>query len=97
MFGKLKEKWKVNWFQFALIFTTFALGGSLCAKVGNWLLTFFLSESNVFYWIIYIPLISMLWPICVLADSIPLGQYSFFIDYLKKIGQKIGLFIKDKD
>ena len=52
MFAKLKEKWNVNWFQFVLIFTTFALGGSLCAKAGNWLLSYFLAESDVLYWII---------------------------------------------
>jgi hypothetical protein len=93
MFGKLKDKWNVNWFQFVLIFTTFALGGSLCAKAGNWLLSYFLTESSVFYWIIYIPLISLLWPICVLLVSIPFGQFRFFINYLKNIGKKLG-FIK---
>ena len=91
MFAKLKEKWKVNWFQFVLIFTTFALGGSLCAKIGNWILTFFLTESNILYWIIYIPLISLLWPMCVLLVSIPFGQFKFFINYLKSIGRKLGI------
>ena len=91
MFGKLKEKWNVNWFQFVLIFTTFALGGSLCAKAGNWLLGYFLAESDILYWIIYIPLISLLWPMCVLLVSIPFGQFRFFVNYLKKIAVKLGL------
>lgn len=89
MFTKLKNKWKVNWWQFALIFTTFALGGSLCARAGNWLLSFAVSEKNVLYWILYIPLITLLWPLCVLLISIPLGQFYFFSNYLKRIWGKI--------
>lgn len=89
MFTKLKNKWKVNWWQFALIFTTFALGGSLCARAGNWLLSFAVSEKNVLYWILYIPLITLLWPLCVLLISIPLGQFTFFSNYLKRIWGKI--------
>lgn len=89
MFARLKEKWKVNWLQFVLIFTTFALGGSLCARAGNWLLSFLLTEKSVLYWIIYIPLITVLWPLCVLAVSIPLGQFRFFSNYLKRIWGKI--------
>ncbi|HEX4958308.1 MAG TPA: hypothetical protein VFV46_09035, partial [Lacibacter sp.] len=46
MFAKLKEKWKVGWFQFILIFTTFALGGSLCARAGSWLLQLVFDEKN---------------------------------------------------
>lgn len=89
MFIKLKTKWKVNWWQFALIFTTFALGGSLCARAGNWLLSFAVSEKNVLYWILYVPLITILWPLCVLLISIPLGQFTFFSNYLKRIWGKI--------
>jgi hypothetical protein len=89
MFGKLKQKWKVNWLQFTLIFCTFALGGSGCAKLGSWLLSFILTEKSVVYWIIYVPLITLLWPICVLLISIPLGQFKFFSNYLKRIWVKI--------
>lgn len=89
MFVKLKEKWKVSWFQFALIFITFALGGSSCAKVGNWLLNFIITEKSLLYWTIYVPLVTLLWPICVLIISIPLGQFSFFKNYIKRIITKI--------
>lgn len=89
MFQKLKNKWKVSWLEFVLIFITFAIGGSACARIGNWLLNFFLSEKNVLYWIIYVPLITLLWPICVIIISVPLGQFSFFKNYLQRIWQKI--------
>jgi len=89
MLHRLKQKWNVSWGRFALIFLTFALGGSTCAKVGNWLLSFILTEKNAWYWIIYVPLVTVLWPLCVLAISIPLGQFSFFSNYLKRMGRKI--------
>ena len=89
MFEQLRKKWNVSWWQFALIFTTFALGGSLCARAGSWVLGSVLAEKNWIYWILYIPLISLLWPICVVLISIPLGQYRFFINYLGRIWKKI--------
>lgn len=91
MFEKLKDKWQVGWLQFSLIFITFALGGSLCARIGNILLTHFLPEESVLYWILYIPLVTVLWPLSVLLISIPLGQYHFFRAYIKKIALRIGL------
>ncbi len=91
MFKKLKEKWGVSWLRFALIFTTFALGGSLCAKVGSMILGTLFAEKDVLYWIVYIPAMTIVWPFCVLLVSVPLGQYSFFINYLKKMGQRMGI------
>jgi len=89
MFQQLRKKWNVSWWQFTLIFTTFALGGSLCARGGSWILGVVIPEKNWLYWIFYVPLITMLWPICVLVISIPLGQFRFFIDYLSRIWKKI--------
>lgn len=94
VFAKLKEKWKVGWFQFIIIFTTFALGGSLCARTGSFILNWLLPEKNVWYWIVYVPLVTLIWPLCVLLVSIPLGQFRFFMGYLKKMGVKMGL-VKD--
>lgn len=91
MIKKLQDKWKVKGWQLVLILTTFALGGSLCARVGNWLLSFVLSEKNLLYWIMYVPLITLLWPICVLLISIPLGQFRFFKNYLHRVAIKTGI------
>ncbi|HMZ45924.1 MAG TPA: hypothetical protein PLU36_03900 [Chitinophagaceae bacterium] len=89
MFHKLKEKWNVNWLQFTLIFTTFALGGSSCAKLASYILQLFLSEKDFIYWIIYLPMVTILWPICVIIISIPLFQFPFFKNYLKKMWTRI--------
>ncbi|MFN9710789.1 MAG: hypothetical protein ACK55K_05210 [Bacteroidota bacterium] len=89
MFGRLRKKWNVNWWQFTLIFTTFALGGSLCARAGSWVLESLIPLKTTLYWILYIPLISLLWPACVLLISIRLGQFRFFYNYLGRIWKKI--------
>jgi hypothetical protein len=89
MFKKLKEKWQVSWWRFTFIFITFAIGGSSCAKIASIILQYFISEKDFVYWIIYVPLVTILWPICVIIVSIPLGQFNFFKNYLKKMWLKI--------
>ncbi|HEX6914507.1 MAG TPA: DUF6787 family protein, partial [Chitinophagaceae bacterium] len=89
MLHRLKERWQVSWPRFVLIFITFALGGSACARAGSWLLSLVFSEKNIAYWLLYIPIISILWPLSVLLISIPLGQFRFFRKYLSKMGARI--------
>jgi uncharacterized membrane protein YwzB len=91
MFEKLKNKWGVTGTQLTLILVTFAIGGSLCAKAGGFLLGLIFSEKGLGYWILYIPILTILWPSCVIFISIFTGQYRFFISYLQKIGKKMGL------
>ncbi len=89
MFKRLKEKWNVSWLQFTLIFCTYALGGSSCARLGTYLLSLLNLDKSLLYYIIYIPLITFLWPICVILISIPLGQFFFFKNYLIRIWKKM--------
>jgi hypothetical protein len=35
-------------------------------------------------------LVTALWPLMVLAISIPFGQFRFFRSYIKKLGEKMG-------
>jgi formyltetrahydrofolate-dependent phosphoribosylglycinamide formyltransferase len=91
MFQRLKQKWKVNGLQLALIIITFAIGGSLTGYAGRKLLNLFAIEKNWLWILIYILLICLLWPPAVLLVSIPFGQYRFFNRYIKKIGKRIGL------
>jgi formyltetrahydrofolate-dependent phosphoribosylglycinamide formyltransferase len=90
MFEKLKQRWKVNGLNLALIITTFALGGSLCGYAGRKLLALTNIEKGVLWIILYILLITLLWPLCVLVISIPLGQFSFFKKYILKIAGRFG-------
>jgi formyltetrahydrofolate-dependent phosphoribosylglycinamide formyltransferase len=89
MFQKLKARWKVNSINLLLILTTFALGGSLCGWAGRKLLLITGLEKGVVWFVLYIILITLLWPLCVLLISIPLGQFAFFKNYIRKIWKKI--------
>ena len=89
MLHRLKNKWQVSWFQFTLIFTTFALGGSMCGYLGRLLLSYANLDKNLLYFVLYVTVVTILWPFCVLAISIPFGQFSFFKRYLGRIKDKM--------
>lgn len=89
MFRRLKEKWGLSWPRFALVFSTFALGGSLCGYAGKRLMGLTGIDKSVFYYILYILLVTLIWPACVLIVSIPMGQFPFFRNYLVKIWRRV--------
>ena len=91
MFENLKKKWKVTGLQLALIITTFAVGGSLTGYAAKKIMNLLSVQQDWLWAIVYILLIIILWPLAVLIVSIPLGQFSFFIKYIRKIGAKVGL------
>ncbi|HLF47352.1 MAG TPA: DUF6787 family protein [Chitinophagaceae bacterium] len=91
MFDRLKQKWKVSGLQLFLILSTFALGGSLTGFVGKKIMNLLSIEQDWIWAIIYILLITLIWPVAVLLVSIPLGQFRFFKVYIRKIGIKIGV------
>jgi hypothetical protein len=85
MFKKLQQKWKVNGINLFLILCTFALGGSLCGFLGRKILGFTALEKGIIWFVVYIVLITILWPLTVIIVSVPLGQFAFFKKYLQKI------------
>lgn len=85
MLKKLQERWKVNLVNLILIILTFALGGSLCGWAGRKILLFTNLEKGVVWILLYIILVTLLWPLCVLLISIPFGQFGFFKKYISKI------------
>jgi hypothetical protein len=89
MLKKLQEKWKVGIGRLILIIATFALGGSLCGYLGRKLLGFTDMEKGVLWILLYILLITLLWPLCVIVISIPLGQFAFFKNYIRKVFARI--------
>src|SRR5688500_3727259 len=91
MFQRLQKKWKVNGLQLALILCTFAIGGSLTGFTGRKLMGLIPFEQNWIWIIIYILIVTILWPFAVLLVSIPFGQYRFFTGYLKKMGRRMGV------
>lgn len=97
MFKKLKAHWKVNDINLLLIITTFALGGSLCGYAGRKILLLTDLEKGVAWFILYILLITILWPLCVILVSIPLGQFAFFKRYIRKVWLKMSGHAAEKD
>jgi formyltetrahydrofolate-dependent phosphoribosylglycinamide formyltransferase len=85
MFEKLKQHWKVNGLSLVLIITTFALGGSLCGYAGRKLMALTAIDKGFLWVVLYILLITLLWPLAVLLVSIPFGQFNFFKKYIGKI------------
>lgn len=85
MFEKLKQRWKVNGLNLALIITTFALGGSLCGYAGRKILAATGMEKGALWVVVYIIILTLLWPLAVLLVSYPLGQFGFFKKYIGRI------------
>ena len=94
MFNGLRKKWKVGGIQLALIIFTFAIGGSLTGFTGKKIMNELNIELDWLWAIIYILLITIIWPMMVVIVSIPLGQYRFFTGYIRKIGEKMGMVKK---
>ena len=91
MFERLRKKWKVGGLQLALILLTFAIGGSLTGFVGKKIMNWLAIQQDWLWAVIYILLVTIIWPLAVIIVSIPFGQFSFFTRYIKKIGAKMGI------
>lgn len=89
MFKRLQQKWKVSGGRLFLILCTFALGGSLTGYVARRLMPLLSIEHPVVYLVIYIIIVTLLWPLMVLLVSLPLGQAPFFRHYLQRLGRKL--------
>ena len=96
MLKRLQEKWKVNALQLVLILCTFAIGGSLTGWVGKKIMNARAIGQDWLWAIVYILLVTLIWPLAVIIVSIPFGQFSFFIKYIRKIGVKMGLVKPEK-
>jgi formyltetrahydrofolate-dependent phosphoribosylglycinamide formyltransferase len=89
MFDGLRKKWKVNGLQLTLILCTFAIGGSATGYAARKLITLFAIEQRWLWIIIYILLVTLIWPVAVYLISFPFGQSRFFTKYLQKIGKRM--------
>jgi len=96
MFEKLRKRWKVNGLQLVLILCTFAIGGSLTGFVAKKIMNLLLIQADWLWAIIYIFLLTVIWPMMVLLVSIPFGQFRFFSNYTRKLGEKLGIMRDQK-
>jgi hypothetical protein len=85
MLERLQKKWNVDGWRLLLILITFAVGGSLTGYVGKKILNMIEIESTVLYVLLYIIIMTLIWPVMVLFVSILTGQLSFFRSYLARM------------
>jgi hypothetical protein len=91
MFGRLQKKWGVGPVRLTLIFCTFAVGGSACASIARRLMDLLGVEITGWGIVLYIVLVTVLWPFTVLLISVFFGQFRFFTAYLGRMGRRMGL------
>jgi TM2 domain-containing membrane protein YozV len=91
MFNRLQQKWKVSAGRVGLILCTFAIGGSLTGYAGRKLMNLFAIDTQWLWILVYVLVVTILWPLAVLLVSIPFGQFRFFTAYLKKMGTRMGI------
>lgn len=92
MFDRLQKKWGVSGIRFVLIFCVFAIGGSLTGILAKKLMPYLDPDQTVVYWIVYLVIVTFIWPFCILLVSLAFGQFPFFWEYEKKLWR----FIKGK-
>jgi formyltetrahydrofolate-dependent phosphoribosylglycinamide formyltransferase len=91
MFNKLLQKWKVSPLQLVLILCTFAIGGSLTGLAARKIIGWWEIEHQLLWIMIYLMLVTLLWPVAVMTVSVPFGQYGFFSRYLVKMAGRMGV------
>lgn len=91
MFEKLRRRWGVGPGRLVLILCTFAIGGSLCGYAARNLMLLLDVESGFLWWFLYVILVTVLWPVCVILVSILFGQFSFFRQYLGRLFRRMGM------
>ena len=94
MFERLQSKWNVSGPQLFLVLCVFAIGGSATGYFGKIIMTWLSIERGWLWTLIYILIVTLIWPITVLAVSILFGQFAFFSQYLRRLGSRIGILKK---
>ena len=89
MFEGLKKKWNVGPQRLFFIILSFALGGTACGVIGKQIMKLTGLEKNFIYFFIYIVVITLLWPFCVIIISSIFGEYVFFKKYVSALLHKI--------
>jgi len=89
VFSRLQQKWKVSGIRLTLILCTFAIGGSATGWLGKKIMNGLAIQQDWLWGVVYIVLMTLLWPLMVLVVSIPFGQFNFFRNYIRKLGEKL--------
>ena len=95
MIKKIQKIFKVeSSSRLVVIFTVFAITGSLSVYLGEYVLLFFFSETlekNFFYWSMRILIIFPLYQILLIIVGSIFGEFKYFWEMEKKILRRFGL------
>lgn len=91
MLNKLQKRWKVNAFQLVLVLSVFTIGGSLSGWVGKRIMDLLHLQNRVLWLVVYIMVLTIIWPAMVFLVSIPFGQVRFFKKYIRKMAIRMRL------
>ena len=91
MFKRLQEKWKVGPLQIIFIIICFAVGGTVTAFAAKKIMNVLLIRQDWLWAIIYIGLVTIIWPIAVVTVSLFFGQFTFFSGYVLRLLRKLGV------
>ena len=95
MIKKIQKIFKVeSSSRLVVIFTVFAITGSLSVYIGEYVLLFFFSETlekNFFYWSMRILIIFPLYQILLIIVGSIFGEFKYFWEMEKKILRRFGL------
>jgi formyltetrahydrofolate-dependent phosphoribosylglycinamide formyltransferase len=91
MFKRLQQKWKVGPWQISLIIICFAIGGSATGFAAKKIMNLLSVQQDWLWAIVYILLVTIIWPLAVIVVSIFFGQFKFFSGYVGRLGAKVGL------
>jgi len=91
IFERLQQKWKVGPLQIVLIVLCFALGGTLTGYTAKKIMDLLSVEEDWLWTIVYLLVVTAIWPLAVLFVSFFFGQFKFFRSYVARISQKIGV------
>src|SRR5688572_16928954 len=97
MFERLQTRWKVSGTQLFLVLCVFALGGSATGWFGKVVMNWLSIETGWLWTLIYVIVVTLIWPIAVLLVSIPFGQFSFFKKYLARIARRMKISGTDNE
>jgi phosphoribosylglycinamide formyltransferase 1 len=96
MFERLQTKWKVNSVQLFLVLSVFAIAGSATGYLGKLFMNWFSIDRGWLWTVVYIIIITLIWPLMVIIVSIPFGQLPFFTRYLQRMGTRMKILKKSE-
>lgn len=94
MFKQLQKRWQVGLLRLVLILCVFAIGGTLSGYIAKWVMQLFQISNRAIWLLVYIAVVTVLWPVMVTLVSIFFGQFGFFKNYLKKMAIRMRMMKK---